>query len=294
MNPMPTLLRREWMQHHKGYLAMTIVPPVVVLVALALARRIEAAVPFPELVMALSIWAVSSVAVSLAWLAMAAQMAGLARRDQQDRSIEFWLSLPVGHAQSIGATLVFHALLMPWLALVIGWLFSFAIGLVLVAMLYGAAAWGQLPWSLLLTDATVLLGRLFVGIALGTLWLSPLLLLAMLAGSALKRWGLPALGVALGLSALVLKNVYGITVVGDSLNHLTRQAMTAVSPIAEKPQMVGLHGEGFVALLQEFPSLAAHSAAQALQNLATPQFAATMAFSALCFAALVALRRRAA
>jgi hypothetical protein len=267
---------------------------VFALVVLSLSGRIEAENAFPEAVMALAVLAVSVFVMADGWLAMAIQMPGLARRDQQDRSIEFWLSLPVGHAQSIGATLLFHALLMPWLALVIGWLFSFVIGLVLVAMLYGASAWGQLPWALLMTDAIVLLGRLFVGIALATLWLSPLLLLAMLAGSALKRWGLPALAAVLGFSALVLKNVYGITIVGDSLGHLVVQAAAAVLPIVEKPSMVGPHGEGFIELLQEFPAIAARSAGLALRNLATLEFAVAMAVSALCFAGLMALRRRAA
>jgi hypothetical protein len=293
MNPMPTLLRREWMQHHKGYLAMMIVPPVVALVVLALARHIEADNPYPEAVMALAIWVVSGAVMLLGWLAMAFQMPGLARRDQQDRSIEFWLSLPVSHSQSLGATLLFHALLMPWLALAIGWLFSFVIGLVLVAMLNGAGAWGQLPWGLLMMDSVVLLGRLFFGIALATLWLSPLLLLAMLAGSALKRWGLPALAAALGLASLILHQVYGVTIVRDSMRHLAVHAAAAVSPIIDKQLLVGRRtGEGFIELLHQFPGIAGDSAVRALQSLATPQFAAAMTFSALCFAGLVALRRR--
>jgi hypothetical protein len=293
MNPMPMLLRREWMQHNRGYLAMMIVPPVVLLVVLALSRHIHAENSFPEAVMALPMLAVTAVVMALGWLTMAFQMPGLARRDQQDRSIEFWLSLPVSHSQSIGATLLFHALLMPWLALGIGWLFSFVIGLVLVAMLHGAGAWGQLPWGLLMTDAVVLLGRLFLGIALFTLWLSPLLLLAMLSGSAFKRWGLPALVAALGLASLILHQVFGVTLVRDSIRYIGSHAAAAVSPIVDKALLVGRsHGEDFIELLQQFPAIAGDSAARALQNLATPQFAAAMAFSALCFAGLVALRRR--
>jgi hypothetical protein len=292
MNPLPTLLRREWMQHHKGYLTLMLVPPVIVLVVLALARHIEADHAFPEAVMALALVAVSAGVMALGWLAMAFQMPGLARRDQQDRSIEFWLSLPVGHSQSVGATLLFHALLMPWLALIIGWLFSFVIGLVLVALLYGASAWGQLPWGLLVTDATVLLGRLFLGVALATLWLSPLLLVSMLAGSAFKRWGLPALAALLGVGALVLKHVFGVNLIGDSARVLATHAAAAVSPIAQRQLHIGQHGEGFDQLLEQFPAIAAHSAGLALKALATPEFALAMAFSAACFAGLVALRRR--
>jgi hypothetical protein len=272
---------------------MMVVPPVIVLVVLALSRHLDTDNPYPDMVMAAALAGVSAVVLALGWLAMAIQLPGLARRDQQDRSIEFWLSLPVGHSQSIGATLLFHALLMPWLALAIGWLFSFVIGLVLVAMLHGAGAWGQLPWGLLMTDAVVLLGRLFLGIALFTLWLSPLLLLAMLSGSAFKRWGLPALVAALGLASLILHQVFGVTLVRDSIRYIGSHAAAAVSPIVDKQLLVGhRHGEGFIELLQQFPAIAGDSAARALQNLATLQFAAAMAFSALCFAGLVALRRR--
>jgi hypothetical protein len=292
MNPLPTLLRREWMQHHKGYLAMMVVPPVIVLVVLALSRHLDTDNPYPDMVMAVALAAVTIAVLALGWLAMALQLPGLARRDQQDRSIEFWLSLPVGHAQSIGATLLFHALLMPWLALAVGWLFSFVIGLVLVALLFGAGGWAQLPWGLLMTDAIALLGRLGLGVALATLWLSPLLLLSMLAGSAFKRWGIPALVAGLGLAALVMRQLFGVTLVNDGLRYIGAHAALAVSPVGKQAVHLGQHGEGFSDLLEGFPAMALHTAGRALQDLATPQFGVAMAVSALCFAGLVALRRR--
>jgi ABC-2 type transport system permease protein len=39
---------------------------------------------------------------------------GSPRRDHGDRSIEFWLSLPSGHGESLAAPMLVHLLLVPW------------------------------------------------------------------------------------------------------------------------------------------------------------------------------------
>ncbi|MFS9605847.1 hypothetical protein, partial [Klebsiella pneumoniae] len=41
------------------------------------------------------------------------QLPGLARRDMQDRSIEFWLSLPGRSSESVAATVLAHGWLAP-------------------------------------------------------------------------------------------------------------------------------------------------------------------------------------
>jgi hypothetical protein len=57
---------------------------------------------------------------------------------------------------------------------------------------------------MLLAHGLALLARTALGLVLATLWLSPLILLTMVASAWLKRWGLPALVAALALLAGVL------------------------------------------------------------------------------------------
>lgn len=293
MSRFATLLRREWMQHHKGYLALMAAPPLLLLLVIAFAPDVQVQPRVPDVVMAVATVIVTVLVMAIGWIAMVLQMPGLARRDQQDRSIEFWLSLPVGHSKSIGATLLFHALLMPLLALAIGWLFSQVIGLVLVAMVAGAGAWAQLPWAALGVGAVALLLRLALGISLATLWLSPLILLLMVASAAFKRWGLPIVVVSLSLLGLVLRQAYGLNLVSDTVRALGRHAAVALSPVGGPGVVnIGPRGEGFAELLAMFPGMALDSALVALRDVASPGFLAAAAFSAACFAGLVVLRRR--
>ena len=75
------------------------------------------------------------------------QTPGLARRDRQDRSIEFWLSLPTSHTASVAAPVLMHLVVVPLLALLIGAAFSYAIGLALIWKVFGAAQALALPWG---------------------------------------------------------------------------------------------------------------------------------------------------
>ena len=64
-----------------------------------------------------------------------------ARRDQQDGSIGFWRSLPIGHAEAVGATVAMHMLVLPGLVLLPFALTSLGMGISLVPIralaLYG-------------------------------------------------------------------------------------------------------------------------------------------------------------
>jgi len=291
------LLRREWMQHHRGYLALAVIPPVLLLLVLTLGPDVQiqpALSNAPMVLMPLAIILVTVLVAALTWLGMAFQLPGLARRDQQDRSIEFWLSLPVSHGASVGATLLFHAILVPLAALVIGWAFSHVLGLVMVAMVSGAATWSTLPWGLLLPDALVLLLRMALGLTLATLWVSPLLMVLMLASAGLKRWGVPAVIAGTVGTGLVLHHGFGITGIADTLAQLMQQAAFALSPwgASERHLHVGENGADLLQVLQVFPSVAGRSAIDALQALASPLFVAAMAVSAACFYGLVLLRQR--
>ena len=63
-----------------------------------LLRLLEQACTIPDV-----IGATTALLLSVMSLASAVILAGVARRDHADRSIEFWLSLPVGHGASLAA-----------------------------------------------------------------------------------------------------------------------------------------------------------------------------------------------
>jgi len=87
-----TLMLREWMQHHKGWLLVMAVPPLIFLALLPFGQvEIELA-ELSAMALAAVAMGLCTVAVTgISWGAAMLQLPGLARRDQQDRSIEFWL-----------------------------------------------------------------------------------------------------------------------------------------------------------------------------------------------------------
>lgn len=292
-----TLMLREWMQHGRGWIILMTILPAVFLVALPfgsvdLPEAMSSKVPLA--VVALCVWVTMLTVATLSWLATAFQLPGLARRDQQDRSIEFWLSLPSSHSESIGATVLVHAVLVPMAALVVG----AAIGLVLVmpAMMLkvgGLAALMNVPWAQVLWLTLLVLLRLLPGVLLAALWVAPLMLTLMAASAWLKRWGVPAV---LGLSLIgggLLRKVYGITWPTDLLVHYGQQAKLA---LVAQPQLLKQMVPGpqnLEALLRsgEFSAWVMSDLAVSLQALLSWQFALGLAVSAAMFGLLV-LRRR--
>jgi hypothetical protein len=295
MSTFTTLLRREWMQHRFAWLLLCTLPPLLILGAVLLTPGVHIQPHEPLAVLGLSTALVTGVLLALAWLVLLFQAPGLARRDLQDRSIEFWLSLPVSHAASLGAMLLMHWIVMPWLALAAGFAASQLVGLAAVAITSGAGAWLDLPWGQLLQAELAGLLRLALGSVLAVLWLSPLLLLLMAASARLKRWGVPAVaGVLLG-SALVLQQLYGIGWVGDTLAVLASNAATGIVYAVSGHHLLKIEGgRDALAAMQTLPHWLTRDAGLALRDLASAPFAGAMAFSAACFALLVQLRRRAA
>ena len=125
------------------------------------------------------------------------------------------------------------------------------------------------------------------------MWLSPLILLAMLANALLRRWGLPVLAVALGVSSGVLQGVFGVYALTDVLQRLAKGAALSLA---------GASGEGVTfsddkapdVVLSHLPGWALHDFGAALQNLADPVFVGALVVSAALFALLVAWRTRGA
>ena len=101
MNHIPTLLLREWMQHKRGWLIAAFAPPLLFLAMLPFGQVKGLPMEQAEL-LSLVILVVSACAGYAICLVVGLfQLPGLARRDQQDRSIEFWLSLPGRPSESV-------------------------------------------------------------------------------------------------------------------------------------------------------------------------------------------------
>ncbi|HSW09158.1 hypothetical protein [Aquabacterium sp.] len=307
MNRFNTLLQREWMQHQRGWMILLGLPLVLVILAglftdLGISIEIDGDtvvkhVPSAALQAFGSIAAMAAITLGLAWLSALFQAPGLARRDQQDRSIEFWLSLPTGHVPSLGATLLTHLLLLPWAALAFGAAGGLLVSLLLVGKAWGLAAWFSLPWGSLLIGALVLLLRVAIGILLATLWISPLILITMAASAWLKRWGVPLVAGVIGGGGLVLDKVYGIPMVWEVLRTLVEHGSQALI-VADQGGAAGelaIHSDADVLpFIQGLPSWALHDLGQALQALASPAFAGALAVAAAAFMLLVLRRQRGA
>ena len=296
-----TLLQREWLQHHRAWLVLAAVPPLLMLLLLALGRMDltfddgEAQREMAQLpAAAVALMTVLAAAVGcflLAWMSSLLQAPGLARRDLGDRSIEFWLSMPVGHTPALAAPMLTHLLLFPLGALAAGTVLGLALTPLSVARFAAVGDWFSLPWGLLLAAALSLVLRIALGLVLATLWLSPLILMAMAASAWLKRWGLPALVGSLLLIGGVLDKLYGnpvITAVGERLFTLAGQSFVtgrAQGGLRLAP------GEDPTAAMSGLPGALLADAGHALAALADPLLPLALAVAAGCFALLV-LRRR--
>ncbi|HEV8690541.1 MAG TPA: hypothetical protein VGQ91_09625 [Ideonella sp.] len=286
MNTFKTLLLREWMQHRFGWLLLGSVPLAIMipLMSFGTVQFGDAALPGPGLVALMIAAGYTYFLLVLAGGAIAIQAPGLARRDRQDRSIEFWTSLPIGHTASVGATALMHLLLMPLLVLGMAAVGAVIAGLIAVVRVHGAGGLAAMPWGAVAAVGLAGLARLALGVVLGVLWLSPLLLGAMAASAWLKRWGVPLLGAVLGLGGLLLDKAYDQPFVFDTLSALFEHFARAFGPR-------DVHISASTPLF-DIASWIWSDAAGALRDLATPMFPAALAVAAACFALIVWRRAR--
>lgn len=302
MTSFKTLLLREWYQHRLGWMVIVAAPLFIALLAL-LVGHVTVNVNDTDVVLdfgrapalALATAAIVGTGVLsfvLAWFSALLQSPGLARRDQQDRSIEFWLSLPVGHLPALSAPLLVHLLLFPLAALGLGMLAGHLVSLLLVARFIGLGEWFSLPWGLIALAWSSTMLRTALGLVLATIWLSPLILLVMAASAWLKRWGIPALAIGLVVLANLLDKVFGYRAVWD----LGRELMINVG----RSFVYGASPGGMrftptsdpVEVLRAYPSWAAGDAWHSLQALNSPLLLLALAISSVCFGLLVWRRKR--
>jgi ABC-2 type transport system permease protein len=293
MSRFNTLLLREWMQHHRGWLVLMLALPLIVLAVVPFGSvEIGAGEmgPMPALALMLAAMAATpAIVLGITAVSLAVQAPGLARRDRQDRSIEFWLSLPTSHSASVGATVLMHFVLVPLLALAVGAAFGWAIGFALVWKGLGAGAAFGLPWGSLAIVGIAGLLRAALGVVLAVGWLMPVVLLTMAASAWFKRWGVPLLGIGLGVGHKLLTSVYGITAIGDTFTGLLLNARGAL--FHELPQ----RNRGTAPTLDTLahaPGWLFSDGLGALRDLGQPLFVFALAASAACFALLVLRRSR--
>ncbi|MDI4634825.1 hypothetical protein J7U46_17320 [Pelomonas sp. V22] len=291
-----TLMQREWMQHRIGWMVVMALLPAITLVAMPFQGSAElgnAKLP-PASLLALMIMGGTAAAVfGLSWFVAMFQLPGLARRDQQDRTIEFWMSLPASHSESVAATLLTHAVLVPIAALAVGLGFGLIVGLASMFKLIGVAALSQVSWITVIGTALVGVLRMAFGVLLMTLWTAPMFMILMAASAWLKRWGVPAVIGALVIGGNVLDKVYGIRIVGDLLkaqfqgagHALFNASNTFEGRTMKSPDEVG-------DFLNNLATWALQDAGAAVQQLASPHLIGGLLVAAGCFYLVILARKR--
>jgi len=294
-----TLMQREWLQHRFGWTLLAVVPLGLTLLLLSVGQNQMSSVELGEVdqVGAGVLASITMLVASLAMFVIAVVtslilMSGLARRDHQDRSVEFWMSLPTGHSPSLAAPLVMHLLVVPAAALVVGLLGGWLVSLVLVTRLISFEAWAGVPWGLVWSAALAGLARVLAGLPLAFLWVLPLVLATVLCNAYFKRWAVPVLALSLTLLGLALYRLYGHPVVPELLHDILVNALAALVTAQENPPLP-VDGNP-LSVLAMIPGWAWADWQLAFTALWTPLFAGCLLSAAALFALLVDWRRRGA
>ncbi|MBA4176404.1 MAG: hypothetical protein C0505_07570 [Leptothrix sp. (in: Bacteria)] len=298
MNKMLPLMQREWLQHRFGWMLMVVVPLAIALLLLSFGQLAigpdtaeKVGDRLPPLLAIAAIAGSGAAIFLIAGVSSLIIIAGVARRDHGDRSIEFWLSLPTTHSASLAAPLIVHLLLVPALALLAGLAGGLLVSLVLVTRVVGVGAWFTLPWGDLLPAVLAIAARLMAGLPLAVLWLSPLILLVVLVSAWFRRWAWVIIGAGLGLGGHLLDRVFGQPLLSEVTLGLIRQAGKALVNAGERIQVGPNEG---TEVLRQLPGWALHDFGLALRELPSPLLAGGLLFAAGCFALFVAWRQRGA
>jgi ABC-2 type transport system permease protein len=295
------LMQREWLQHRNGWFLLAGVPLALTLLMLITGvgniqfdgdTIQKAGAAFPAFLSLATMAGTAVVIFAIVWLSSLLITSGLARRDHADRSVEFWLSVPTSHSQSLGVPLLVHMILVPAAALVVGLLGGYVISAVAVTRLVGFSDLAALPWGHIIGSSIAITLRMAVGLLLATLWLSPLILLIVLLTAWFRRWAWVILAVGLGLGGLLLKQLFGQPLLSDLTAALFKHA--GQSFISGKLGMTVEGSEGAFEAIRALPSWLAQDALLAVRDLASPLLLGALLFSAACFYLLVQWRQRGA
>ena len=299
MNLILPLMQREWLQHRFSWTLLALIPVTLAVLGLGFGQLeidVDGASDHlpPAAALAISTFAVSAaVMLFLVLIASLVTVIGLARRDHADRSIEFWLSLPIGHARSLVVPMAVHLLLAPLAAVAVGLVAGVVCSMLLVSRVHSLDEWLALPWGTILSYLMVGLTRLVVGWPLALLWLSPLVLVAMLMFAWMRRWGPVVMGVLIALSYSPLGVLWGEPLIPRALEALGEGAARSLvygQRLAVTPHNI----DEALQLAPELPLWLAKDLSGALMGLASPVLAGALLVSGLCFAGLVHWRQRGA
>lgn len=297
MKNVMALMQREWLQHRMAWGLMAVVPALLAVLLLTFGQvQIDPDDVGEHLPVAMALAALGGgmgLYLVMLWIVAVITTAGFARRDHGDRSVEFWLSLPTGHGESLGVPLLVHLVLVPIAAILAGAAGGLVASFVLVTRVDGVGAWFALPWGGLFVGAAAIFARLAAGVIMATLWLSPLLLLMVLLTAWFRRWGLVILALALGVGTQVLDHAFGI---GGPARILAMILVNAGKSVANAHQggMVIEEPVDVVGALQLIPSWALGDIGHAMRLLASPVLVGGLVVAAICFALLVRWRQRGA
>ncbi|MEJ6005929.1 hypothetical protein WG899_10255 [Paucibacter sp. AS339] len=287
-----TLLQREWMQHHKGWLIVMLAAPILLLLAMPFGKVEMDGVQLPSTLLAAAVVGITTIGVwAITWLVTSFQLPGLARRDNQDRSIEFWLSLPGSHTESISATLLMHTVFVSVLALALGAAMGLVMAMAVVVKVMGFGALTDVSWWSLGVATVAGLLRVSLGAVLFSLWLAPIYLITMAAAAWLKRAGVPVVIAVIVIAGNVLDKVYGNPIIWKLLEQQFDGAGRALFDATHSLR----GGEPVKAEAMEmfngFAGWVAQDAWAAVMNLASPHFIGGLAVAAGCFGLLILHRR---
>ena len=305
MNQFIMLMRREWMQHRIGWGVVMLAPTLLLLLGSLIDDSLQININDkvqlmalrqapPLVITGLLVMAGTGLTLALALLSMTFQLPGLAWRDQQDGSAEFWTSLPVGHAKAIAATLFTQILMLPWLAIIVGIIGGLVAAMLAIIAIHGPLDWLTQPWGLLALTALALLLRMTVALLVATAWLSPLLLLTMAASAWLRRWGVPVVAALSLAGTLILDKRLPEPLVGPALWLPTSEALHALLYFNGVRALEVHSVQDAIEQLPRLPLSLLADLPPMLGALATPAFVLALAGAALGFALLVLRRKRGA
>jgi ABC-2 type transport system permease protein len=297
------LLQREWLQHRMGWLLLAGVPVVLTLLALISGvgtikfdddTIANAGTAFPLFVALATMMGTAAVVFGILWLSSLFIATGLARRDHADRSVEFWLSVPVSHARSLGVPLAVHTLLVPAAALFVSLLGGYAIAAAAVTRLVGFSELFNLPWPQLVLASVVIAFRLLGGLLLATLWLSPLIMLTVLMSAWFRRWGWVIMVVVLGVGGAVMDYLFGQQILSNLLGSIFQNAAQAFITGTGQEELAIRSSGDVLEVLSNLPSWAFSDWLVAVRKLASPLLVGGVLFAVGCFYLLVQWRQRGA
>lgn len=290
------LMQREWLQYRFGWTLLALVPLGIALLTVGVGRfEFDDSIAERPQALPLLLSAIPAVIASVVmlWVALITGfiiVAGLVRRDHADRSNEFWLSLPVPHAAALGVPMLVHLVLMPAVALLLGWISGQLLAVLLVARVAGVEALADVPWAATLAATSTLALRFLAGLPLAVLWALPVVLLISLLGAWFKRWGWVVLAVGLGLLSLFDQLTFGQRWLLDVLAQIFRRAGQAF--MGAGGGNLGIDSTEGVDALLRLPGIAARDFGAALAALASPLFLGGLLFSAGCFHLLMRWRQK--